>query len=96
MTGVQTCALPISPIAIALVDPATQKKTSFYYLFRLTSKEPGQVQPFAAIQPQLKRTLALERAGGIAVADKKIAEYRQTSKIEISLPGYTELVPKKP
>ncbi len=84
------------PLALELVDPNTKKKGVFYFIFRLTSREAAQVQPFAAVQQQLKRALALEKAGGMTVADKKIAEYRQTSKIEINLPGYTDLLPKKP
>lgn len=72
-----------------------EKTPGTVWLFvRLVSKEPEKVRPFEDVKSQAERLALLEKAGGYQVADKKIATFREQSKIQISLPAYQSLAPK--
>ena len=68
---------------------------TLYWFIVMKHKEPGTTQPFAVVKVQAEQAALLERAGGIQVADKKIADFRQLSDIKINLPGYEFLLPKQ-
>ena len=68
---------------------------SAWYFVRLTSREPATLPPLDSVRKQVEQQALLERAGGYAATDKKISEFRQSAKIEINLPGYQSLLPKK-
>ena len=66
-----------------------------WFFVRLTSREPATLPPLDTIRKRVEQDALLELAKGYIDADKKISEFRQTSKIEINLPGYQALLPKK-
>ena len=68
---------------------------SVWYFMRLTSREPAVTPPLASIRKAVEQQALLERAKGYTEADRKITEFRQSAKIEINLPGYQGLLPKK-
>ncbi len=80
------------------VSPAVKvafPQGSAWFFVRLTSREPASLPPLDTVRKQVEQQALLERAGGYKEADKKIVEFRQSAKIEINLPGYQSLLPKK-
>ncbi len=78
------------------VDPGGGKpKVPIWWFLRMAHREPAATQPFAAVKIQAEQSALLEHAGGMQVADKKIADFRQLSDIKINLPGYDSLLPKQ-
>jgi hypothetical protein len=103
----QSIPAPIREAAIALkegqnsppvkieADPGGGKpKVSVWWFLRMAHREPAATQPFAVVKIQAEQAALLERAGGIQIADKKIADFRLLSEIKINLPGYEILLPK--
>lgn len=72
--------------------PAT---VATWWFIRMVKKEPGTVRPFADVKSQVEQSALLQKAGGLQVAEKKIAESRKTAVIKVFLPGY-EQVESKP
>lgn len=83
----------VSPPIRIDVETSPGKKTAIWWFIRLTSKDPPSVRPFEEVKTQVERLALLEQAGGIQVADKKIADYRKQANITINLPGYQNLLP---
>ncbi len=90
----------IKPLKLGDVSPVTTLEVArsdgkgnltSWVIFRLTTRLPEAVTPLDNIRKSVERELLLEKAGGFATADKKIAEYRLSAKIEVMLPGFTEL-----
>ena len=82
-------------IKIDADGPPGKPKIPYYWVFQLTRRDPVKVRPFAEVKEQTEQLALLEHAGGIQVADKKISDYRNLSKITIEMPGYDELLPVK-
>ena len=80
----------VSP-AVKVVFP----QGNVWFFVRLTSREPATLPPLDTIRKRVEQDALLELAKGYADADKKISEFRQIAKIEINLPGYQALLPKK-
>ena len=68
---------------------------SVWFFVRLTGREPATLPPLDTIRKQVEQNALLELAKGYTDADKKIGEFRQSARIEINLPGYQSLLPKK-
>lgn len=81
------------PIKIEAAQEKDKPKVTVWFFVRLLSREPEAVRAFAEIRKQCERLAMLERAGGIQVADKKIADYRKTADIKINVAGYDALLP---
>ncbi|HZO87060.1 MAG TPA: peptidyl-prolyl cis-trans isomerase [Chthonomonadaceae bacterium] len=86
-----------SPVRFDLKDAQGKPRGTLWFIVRLVSREPQIVHPFSEVKEDVERAALLERAGGYAVADKKIQQFRETSDIKINLPGYQSLLspPKK-
>ena len=83
------------PIGV-MFDPGNgAAKILVYWIVKLTVKQDAVTHALAEIRPQLERLAALKKCGGLEVADKKIAEFRKTSDVQINLPGYDGLTNKK-
>ena len=82
-------------IKINADGPPGKPKIPYYWVFQLSRRDPAKVRPFAEVKEQTEQLSLLEHAGGIQVADKKISEYRNLSKISITMAGYDELLPVK-
>lgn len=80
---------PVTKMELARSDG--QGNVTAWVIFRLTTRLPAVVTPLDKIRKAVEREYLLEKSGGFASADKKIAEYRQSVKVEVLLPGYTEL-----
>jgi parvulin-like peptidyl-prolyl isomerase len=79
------------PIKLEVSQRQGGPSVPVYFFARLTSKEPAVSRSFAEVKLQVERAALLERAGGMQVAEKKIREFRQQSKIVVNLPGYENL-----
>jgi parvulin-like peptidyl-prolyl isomerase len=82
------------PVKVEADQGGGKPKIAVWWFIRLVHREPSMTQPFAVVKPQVEEAALLERAGGIQVADKKIADFRQVSEIKINLPAYDILLPK--
>jgi len=82
------------PLKVEAEQGGGKPKVTLYWFIVMKHKEPGTTQPFAVVKTQVEQAALLDRAGGIQVADKKIADFRQVSDIKINLPGYEFLLPK--
>lgn len=80
-----------APLKIETEQGMGKPRLALWFFLRMTNKEPEKVRPFAEVKTQCERLALLERAGGYATADKKIADYRKQSQIKVSLPGYESL-----
>lgn len=83
-----------APIRVEAEQGGGKPKIPVWWFLKMGHREPSTVQPFAVVKVQAEQAALLERAGGIQVADKKIADFRQVSDIKINLPGYDILLPK--
>ena len=84
------------PIKMEASQGPNKPKVTVWWMLRLMSKEAGTMQEFATIRKQVERTALLERAGGYQVVDKKMTEFRKTSKLVIAMPGYEKLFDTPP
>jgi parvulin-like peptidyl-prolyl isomerase len=82
------------PVKIEAGSAAGQPKATIWWFIRMAHREPGSTKPFSLVKEQAQQAALLERAGGIQVADKKIADFRQVSDIKINLAGYDALLPR--
>jgi hypothetical protein len=82
------------PIKLEADQTGSKAKVPVWWFIKLIHREPASAQPFAVVKAQAEQAALLDRAGGIQVADKKIADFRQLSDIKINLPGYEMLLPK--
>jgi parvulin-like peptidyl-prolyl isomerase len=83
-----------APIKLEADQTSSKVKVPVWWFIKMAHREPAAAQPFAVVKAQVEQAALLERAGGIQVADKKIADFRQLSEIKINLPGYEMLLPK--
>lgn len=83
------------PVRLDLEPAPGKPKITVWWIMRLVKREPATTRPFADVKTQAEQALMLERAGGIQVADKKIADFRALSDIKINLTGYEMLVPAR-
>ena len=83
-----------APIKVEADPGGGKPKVPVWWFIMMKHREPASTQPFAVIKTQAEQAALLDRAGGIQVADKKIADFRQLSDIKFNLPGYDLLLPK--
>ncbi len=76
-----------APLQAPMPKPDPSAKPVFF-IFRLNGREPAFVQPLESVRDEVKRLALLEKAAAAGGADKKLAEFRKTSQVVISLPGY--------
>lgn len=67
----------------------TARKVTF--IVRLIGREQPKARPFEEVKALVEQQALFEKVGGMAAAEKKIAEFRKTAKITIHLPGYKDL-----
>jgi parvulin-like peptidyl-prolyl isomerase len=79
------------PIRLEVGKAGQTAKVPAWVFFRLTSRNPEEILPFEKVQKMVERDALLTKAGGYAVTDKKIAEFRYGAKIEVLLHGFGEL-----
>src|SRR5579872_440020 len=82
------------PVKIEADAGPAKPKTAVWWFLRMAHRLPQTVTPFAVVQKQAEQAALLEKAGGIATADKKIEDFRRLSEIRINLPGYDMLLAK--
>jgi parvulin-like peptidyl-prolyl isomerase len=66
-----------------------------FFIVRLLGRQMNEAQAFDKIKNQVERTALFEKAGGSEALERKLADFRKTSNIVVSLPGYEDLA-KKP
>jgi parvulin-like peptidyl-prolyl isomerase len=84
--------LKVGETTPALQSTLSGPAPAFFFVRLLAKKEKIQL-PLEQIKVQVERAALFEKVGGGA---KKMAEIRKDAKIEVSLPGYTELFKKQP
>ncbi len=83
------------PIGV-MFDPGNGgAKVLVYWIVKLTVKQDAVTRTLADVRGQVERLAALKKAGGLEVADKKIAEFRKSSTVQVNVPGYDALTSKK-
>ncbi len=75
--------------------PGPQGAPSAYLFIRKLAVQAADVQPFEKVQAGAERMALLEKAGVEQTVDKKMSEFRKTSTISITLPGYENMNPPK-
>jgi parvulin-like peptidyl-prolyl isomerase len=67
-----------------------------FFIVRLLGRQVNEAQAFDKIKNQVERAALLEKAGGSEALDRKLADFKKTSTVVISLPGYEDLYKKQP
>jgi len=76
-------------VSDAIQAPAGPGGKPVLFFVKLVARTDAVTRPLEQVQEQARRGALIEKAGGLAVVDRKVEEFRKTSKIEIKLPGYT-------
>jgi foldase protein PrsA len=63
-----------------------------WFLVRKVGRIEANMRPFESVREDAQRLALLEKAGGLAAAQKKLDDYRKTAKIEIMLPAYKDVL----
>lgn len=79
------------PVKLELDAGPGKPKVVTWWLLLLKSKMPETVRTLSDMKIGVERQAILEKAGGYAAGDRKIAEFRSQSDIKVNLPGYESL-----
>lgn len=85
-----------TPAVAVKVADAQGKPADVFFFARLLGKADAVMTPFEQVKDRCERMARLQKAGGLAAAEKKIEEFRKTSKVTVSLPGYEDLFAEPP
>ena len=80
-----------APIKTTMQAQPGKPIQSAWWIIRIKSREAGATRPFGEIKDSVEKQAVLEKAGGLQAAEKKIADFRKTSAIKVTLPLYQSL-----
>lgn len=75
----------ITPAGSQPIPPGTT------FFVRLIGKEEATLQPFEQVKPAAERMALLQKVGGFANAERKIADFRKTSAVVIHMEMYKDI-----
>lgn len=88
-------ALKVGDTSGIIESPGPNGTPAAYLIVRKLAVTDANIQPFEKVQAMAERMALMEKATAEQIVDKKMAEFRKTASIVISLPGYEGMNPPK-